>query len=74
MWKIFFNKACLRNTDAPVSNKVKYGKNLLVLNFDPIHPKGHEMSVKCEQSLDELTVKVRILYHHPNLKYCTLFC
>ena len=31
------------------------------------------MSVKCEQPLDELTVQVWLLYHHPNFKYCTLF-
>ena len=28
---------------------------------------------KCEKSLDELTVKVWLLYHHPNFKYCTLY-
>ena len=37
------------------------------------HPQGHGMSVKCEQSIDELTVQVWLLYHHPNFKYCTLF-
>ena len=31
------------------------------------------MSVKCEEPIDELTVKVWLLYHHPNFKYCTLF-
>ena len=36
------------------------------------HPQGHEMSVKCEQSIDELTVQVWLLYHHPNFKYFTL--
>ena len=36
------------------------------------HPKGYVMSVKCEQSIDEPTVQVWLLYHHPNLKYCTL--
>ena len=30
------------------------------------------MSVKCEEPLDELTVQVWLLYHHPNFKYCTL--
>ena len=30
------------------------------------------MSVKCEESIDELTVQVWLLYHHPNFKYCTL--
>ena len=31
------------------------------------------MSVKCEKPIDELTVQVWLLYHHPNFKYCTLF-
>ena len=31
------------------------------------------MLVKCEEPIDELTVQVWLLYHHPNLKYCTLF-
>ena len=31
------------------------------------------MSVKCEEPIDELTVQVWLLYHHPNFKYCTLF-
>ena len=30
------------------------------------------MSVKCDQSIDELTVQVWLLYHLPNFKYCTL--
>ena len=41
--------------------------------FTPPHPQGHVMSVKWEQSLDELTVQVWLLYDHPNFKYCTLF-
>ena len=39
----------------------------------PPHPQGHGMSVKCEEPIDELTVQVWLLYHHPNFKYCTLF-
>ena len=31
------------------------------------------MSVKCELSLDELTVQVWLLYDYQNFKYCTLF-
>ena len=31
------------------------------------------MSVKCEEPIDELTVQVWLLYHHPKFKYCTLF-
>ena len=48
---------CLWNMDAPGGNKVKYGKNLQVLHFDPAPPRGHvQMSVKCEKLIDELTV------------------
>ena len=31
------------------------------------------MSVKCEEPIDELTVQVWLLYHHPNFKYGILF-
>ena len=31
------------------------------------------MSMKYEEPIDELTVQVQLLYHHPNFKYCTLF-
>ena len=31
-----------------------------------------QMSVKCEEYIDELTVQVWLLSHHPNFKYCTL--
>ena len=31
------------------------------------------MLVKCEEPIDELTVQVWLLYHHPNFEYCTLF-
>ena len=58
--------------DAPSTTKSKYGKNLEVLHFDPVPPQGHVMSVKCEEPIDELTVQVWLLYHHQNLKYCTL--
>ena len=37
------------------------------------HPRGHVMSVKYEEPIDEFTVQVLLLYHHPNFKYCTLF-
>ena len=30
------------------------------------------MSIKCEKLIDELTVQVWLLYHHPSFKYCTL--
>ena len=57
----------------PGGNKVKIWHNLLSPTFwpPPHAPQGHVMSVKCEQSLDELTVWVWLLYDHPNFKYCT---
>ena len=48
-------------------------KNLESYILTPTHPQGHEMSVRCKQSIDELTVQVWLLYHHQNFKYCTLF-
>ena len=39
----------------------------------PPPPEGHGMSVKCEEHLNELTVQVWLLYHHPNFDYWTLF-
>ena len=39
----------------------------------PPHPHCHVMSVKCKEPIDELTVQVWLLYHHPNFRYCTLF-
>ena len=45
-------------------NKVKIWQSYI---FTPPHPKGHAMSVKCEQPLDELTVQVCLLYYHQNL-------
>ena len=71
---------CLWNTDAPAppppqgGNKVKiwhksFNKSYILT---PPHPEGHVISVKCEGPIDELTVQVWLLYHHPNYKYCTL--
>ena len=37
------------------------------------NPQGQRMSVKYEEPIDELTVQVWLLYHHPNFKYCTFF-
>ena len=51
-------------------NMAKISKSYI---FTPTHPQGHVMSVKCEEPIDGLTVKVWLLYHHPNFKYCTLF-
>ena len=64
---------CLWNTDAPGGNKVQLWQKSLSPTFWPCPtPQGRVMSVKCEQPLDELTVQVWYLYHHPNFKYCTL--
>ena len=51
-------------------NMAKISKSYILT---PPHPQGHVMSVKCEEPIDELTVQVWLLYHHPNFKYCTLF-
>ena len=66
------NKTCVCETQMPpVATKSKYDKK--VLHFDLAPPQGHVMSVKCEEPIEELTVQVWLLYHHPNFKYCTLF-
>ena len=54
---------------ATKSNMAKIYKSYILT---PPHPQGHVMSVKCEEPIDELTVQVWLLYHHPNFKYCTL--
>ena len=36
------------------------------------HHQVHVLSMNCKQPLNELTVEVWLLYHHPNSKYCTL--
>ena len=51
-------------------NMAKISKSYILT---PPHPQGYVMSVKCEEPIDELTVQVWLLYHHPNFKYCTLF-
>ena len=69
-------KTCVCETRMPpAAAKLKYGRNLKVLNFDPAPPQGHVISVKCEEPklVDELTNQVWLLYHHPNFKYFTLF-
>ena len=55
---------------ATKSNMAKISKTYILT---PPHPQGQVMSEECEQPLDELTVQVWLLYHHPNFKYCTLF-
>ena len=49
-------------------NTAKISKSYILT---PPHPQGHLMSVKCEEPIDELTVKVWLLYHHSNFNYCT---
>ena len=57
---------CLWNKDAPGGNKVKKWQKSLSPTFWLTPPQGHGMSVKCEEPIDELTVQVWLLYHHPN--------
>ena len=64
---------CLKNTDAPGGNSWNMAKISKFYILTPHHNQGHGMWVKCEQSIDGLTVQVWLLYHHPNFKYCTLF-
>ena len=60
--------------DVPGGNKVKIlQKSLSPTFWPPPNPEGQVMSVKCKDSIDELTVQVWLLYQNPNLKYCTLF-
>ena len=64
---------CLWNTDANSGNKVKMWQKIsksYILTL--LHPQGHGMSVKCEETLYELTVKVWLLYLHLNFNYWTL--
>ena len=54
---------------ATKSNMAKMSKSYILT---PPHPQGQVMLVKCEEPIDEFTVQVWLLYHHPNFKYCTL--
>ena len=65
---VFVKHGCPRRQQS--RNMAKISKSYIL---NPTHPQGHVMSVKCEQPIDELTVQVWLLYHNPNLKYCTLF-
>ena len=64
---MFVKHGCPRRQQSP--NMAKISKSYILT---PSHPQGHGMSVKCEEPIDELTVQVWLLYHHPNFKYCTL--
>ena len=65
---VFVKHGCPRQQQS--RNMAKISKSYV---FDPAPPQGHVMSVKCEEPIDELTVQVWLLNHHPNFKYCTLF-
>ena len=47
-------------------NMANIFKSYMYILTLPPHPQGHGMSVKCEEPIDELTVQVWLLYHHPN--------
>ena len=66
---VFVKQECPRRQQS--QNMAKIFKSYILT---PPRPQGHEMSVKCEEPIDELTVQVWLLYmyHHPNFKYCTL--
>ena len=64
---VFVKHGCPRRQQSQ-----KWQKSLSPTFWPYPHPQGHVMSVKCEESIYELTVQVWLLYHHPNFKYCTL--
>ena len=65
---VFVKHGCPRWQQS--QNMAKISKSNILT---PPHPQGHVMSVKCGEPIDEATVQVWILYHHPHFKYCTLF-
>ena len=65
---MFVKHGCPRRQ--PSQNMAKISKSYILT---PPHPQGHGMSVKCEEPLNELTVQVWLLYHHPNFNYWSLF-
>ena len=69
MWTrhVFVKHGCPRRQQSQTMAKIS--KSYILTTP---HPRGHAMSVKCVQPLDELTVQVWLLYDHPNFKYCTL--
>ena len=64
---VFVKHGCPRRQQSP--NMAKISKSYILT---PPTPGGGVMSVKCEEPIDDLTVQVWLLYHHPNFKYCTL--
>ena len=65
---VFVKHRCPRRQQS--WNMAKISKSYILT---PPHPQGHVMPVKCDEPIDEPTVQVLLLYHHPNFKYCTLF-
>ena len=59
---------CLWNINAPGRNKVKIRQKSLSPTFWP-HPTPRGRWCQCEQLLDELTVQVWLLNHHPNFNW-----
>ena len=70
IWKLYWTRhvfekqGCPRRQQSQNIAKISIKSKFLT----PPHTQEHEMSVKCDQSLDERTVQVWLLYHHPNLK------
>ena len=64
---VFVKNGCPRRQQS--QNTAKISKSYILT---PPNPQGQVMSEKCEEPIDELTVQVWLLYHHPNFKYCTL--
>ena len=60
---VFVKHRCPRQQQS--QNMAKISKSYILT---PPHPKGHVMSVNCEEPIDELTVQVWLLYDHPNIK------
>ena len=65
---MFVKHGCPRRQQS--QNMAKISKSYILTQP---HSQGHVMSVKCEEPIDELTVQVPLVYHHPNFKCCTLF-
>ena len=61
---VFVKHRCPRQQQSP--NIAKISKSYILT---PPDPQGHQMSVKCEEPLNELTVQVWLLYNHPNFNY-----
>ena len=58
----------------PAATKSKSGKISKSHILTPSQPQGQEMSVKCEQPLDELMVQVWLLYDHSKLYILHFIC